>query len=69
MLGHEALVSQVLIDLHELSCVLECPVFVFLQHPLVELGLEWEVGEDQLIRFGRGAIEVVQDHDHVGIFA
>jgi len=49
MLRHEALATQVLIDLQELLCVLECSIFILLQRSLVELGHEGEVSEDELI--------------------
>ena len=52
MLRHEALATQVLIDLQELLCVLECSIFVLLQSSLVELGHKGEVSEDELIGLG-----------------
>ena len=69
MLRHEALTSQVFIDLHELLCVLECSVLVFLQHSLFKLGLEGEVGKDEFVGLGGGAVEVTQNHDHVSVLA
>ena len=69
MLGHQTLSSQVLIDLQELLCVLECSIFILLKRPLIELGLEGEIGHNELVGFSRGAIEVIQDHDHVGVLA
>jgi hypothetical protein len=52
MLGHKTLAAQVLIDLQELLCVLECSIFILLKCPLLELGFEREIGHDELVGFG-----------------